>query len=71
VIAAVGFMEQHLEIPKDMNPQWASLIENCWRREPDRRPTFEELLQKLEVLQSTETLFYSKPGDSLLGHGGS
>ncbi|XP_026408695.1 dual specificity protein kinase shkD-like isoform X1 [Papaver somniferum] len=37
VIAAVGFMEQRLEIPKDMNPQWASLIKNCWQRLFTRR----------------------------------
>ncbi|XP_026422905.1 uncharacterized protein LOC113318853 isoform X3 [Papaver somniferum] len=71
VIAAVGFMEQRLEIPKNMNPQWASLLENCWQSKPERRPIFGELLEKLVVLQSAETLFYSKPSDSLLGHGGS
>ncbi|KAI3743641.1 hypothetical protein L1987_61352 [Smallanthus sonchifolius] len=32
VIAAVGFMNQRLEIPKDADPLWASLIESCWCR---------------------------------------
>lgn len=32
VIGAVGFMNQRLEIPKDVEPQWASLIESCWHR---------------------------------------
>ncbi|KAI3512380.1 hypothetical protein L1887_19695 [Cichorium endivia] len=32
VIGAVGFMNQRLEIPNDVDPQWASLIESCWSR---------------------------------------
>ncbi|RZC62249.1 hypothetical protein C5167_023979 [Papaver somniferum] len=32
VIAAVGFMNQRNEIPKDTDPLWASLIESCWHR---------------------------------------
>ncbi|GJT19302.1 PAS domain-containing protein tyrosine kinase family protein [Tanacetum coccineum] len=32
VIGAVGFMNQRLEIPNDVNPQWASLIGSCWSR---------------------------------------
>ncbi|GAU45058.1 hypothetical protein TSUD_198460 [Trifolium subterraneum] len=30
VIGAVGFMNQRPEIPKDVDPGWASLIEICW-----------------------------------------
>ncbi|KAG7991164.1 hypothetical protein I3843_02G061600 [Carya illinoinensis] len=51
VIGAVGFMNQRLEIPKDADPQWASIIESCWHRDPACRPTFQELLQKLRELQ--------------------
>ncbi|PWA74793.1 PAS domain-containing protein tyrosine kinase family protein [Artemisia annua] len=32
VIGVVGFMDRRLEIPNDVNPEWASLIENCWSR---------------------------------------
>lgn len=32
VIGAVGFMDQRLEIPKDVEPQWAYLIKSCWHR---------------------------------------
>eukprot|EP00257_Ricinus_communis_P025705 XP_025013119.1 serine/threonine-protein kinase PITSLRE isoform X2 [Ricinus communis] len=32
VIGAVGFMNQRLEIPKDVDPLWASIIESCWHR---------------------------------------
>lgn len=32
VIGAVGFMNNRLEIPEDVDPQWASIIEGCWQR---------------------------------------
>ncbi|PRQ39450.1 putative protein kinase TKL-CTR1-DRK-2 family [Rosa chinensis] len=51
VIGAVGFRKERLEIPKDVDPQWASMIESCWHRcDPARRPTFHELLEKLKAL---------------------
>lgn len=51
VIGAVGFMNQRLEIPKDVDPQWASIIESCWHSDPTLRPTFQELLERLRDLQ--------------------
>ncbi|KAM7280782.1 hypothetical protein ACFE04_007916 [Oxalis oulophora] len=51
VIGAVGFMNQRLDIPKDVDPQWASIIESCWQSDPQTRPTFQELLEKLRELQ--------------------
>ncbi|XP_020866539.1 RGS domain-containing serine/threonine-protein kinase A isoform X2 [Arabidopsis lyrata subsp. lyrata] len=33
VIGAVGFMNQRLEVPKNVDPQWISLMESCWHRE--------------------------------------
>lgn len=32
VIGAVGFMNQRLDIPTDIDPQWAAIIESCWHR---------------------------------------
>nr|BAB10760.1 protein kinase [Arabidopsis thaliana] len=32
VIGAVGFMNQRLEVPKNVDPQWISLMESCWHR---------------------------------------
>ncbi|KAF8394683.1 hypothetical protein HHK36_020900 [Tetracentron sinense] len=55
VIGAVGFMDQRLEIPKDLDPQWVSIIESCWHSEPHRRPTFQELLEMLKDLQRQYT----------------
>ncbi|BBG93066.1 PAS domain-containing protein tyrosine kinase family protein [Prunus dulcis] len=51
VIGAVGFMDQRLEIPKDLDPQWASMIESCWQSDAASRPTFQELLEKLRDMQ--------------------
>ncbi|XP_024984289.1 serine/threonine-protein kinase STY46-like [Cynara cardunculus var. scolymus] len=51
VIGAVGFMNRKLEIPKDVDPMWASLIQTCWCSEAEARPTFQELLYKLKDLQ--------------------
>ncbi|XP_059632809.1 uncharacterized protein LOC132275359 [Cornus florida] len=56
VIGAVGFMNQRLDIPEDLDPQWASIIESCWNSEPQCRPTFQELLEKLKDLQRQYTI---------------
>ncbi|XP_071685640.1 uncharacterized protein [Rutidosis leptorrhynchoides] len=50
VIAAVGFMNKRLEIPKDVDSMWVSLIESCWCSKPQSRPTFQEILYKLKDL---------------------
>ncbi|TXG71608.1 hypothetical protein EZV62_000187 [Acer yangbiense] len=68
VIGAVGFMNQRLEIPKDVDPQWASIIESCWHSDPQCRPSFQELLEILRDLQRKYTIQYqasrSTAGDS-------
>ncbi|GKD33795.1 dual specificity protein kinase splA-like protein [Tanacetum coccineum] len=51
VIGAVGFMNRRLEIPKDVDPLWASLIKNCWCSEPQSGPTFQEIVCRLKELQ--------------------
>ncbi|XP_026457399.1 uncharacterized protein LOC113358101 isoform X1 [Papaver somniferum] len=60
VIGAVGFMDRRMEIPEDIDPHWASLIESCWHSDPKCRPSFEELLEKLKVLPSRYS--FQKPG---------
>ncbi|GAA0186515.1 non-receptor serine/threonine protein kinase [Lithospermum erythrorhizon] len=56
VIGAVGFMDQRLEIPKDVDPQWAAIIESCWLSESQSRPSFQELMEKLKDLQKQYTI---------------
>ncbi|KAL6519767.1 hypothetical protein OROMI_032661 [Orobanche minor] len=51
VIGAVGFMNQRLDMPKDIDPQWVSIIDSCWHSEPQCRPSFQELVEKLKELQ--------------------
>ncbi|KAJ4869656.1 PAS domain-containing protein tyrosine kinase family protein [Raphanus sativus] len=49
VIGAVGFMNQRLEIPKDVDPLWISLMQSCWHSETKLRPTFQELMERLSA----------------------
>ncbi|PIN19218.1 Tyrosine kinase [Handroanthus impetiginosus] len=58
VIGAVGFMNQRLELPEDIDPQWASIIENCWHSDPQCRPSFQELVEKLKDLQRQYAIQY-------------
>ncbi|XP_043711261.1 uncharacterized protein LOC122660143 [Telopea speciosissima] len=68
VIGAVGFMNQRLEIPKDLDPQWTSIIESCCHSDPRCRPTFQDLLERLKDLQRQYSiqsqLNRAKPGDT-------
>lgn len=99
VVGAVGFMDHRLDIPSDVDPHWASMIESCWDRctyyiyffdistyylfanseettvlnvkqlilvfnkpilsassDPQRRPSFQELLDQLRDLQKQYNL---------------
>lgn len=51
VIGAVGFMNQRLDIPEDVDSRWTSIIESCWDSDPQKRPSFQELLEKLKDMQ--------------------
>ncbi|WOL03259.1 3-phosphoinositide-dependent protein kinase B-like [Canna indica] len=50
VIAAVGFMNQRLDLPENLDPQWVSIIESCWHSEPKSRPTFQQLIERFRDL---------------------
>ncbi|PON34210.1 Serine/threonine protein kinase [Parasponia andersonii] len=50
VVAAVAFMNRRLEIPTNVNPQVAALIEICWDNEPWRRPSFSYIMEVLQQL---------------------
>ncbi|KAG6512983.1 hypothetical protein ZIOFF_031127 [Zingiber officinale] len=66
VIAAVGFMNQRLEIPKDLDQRWVSIIESCWL-EPKLRPTFQELIERLKELQRQHSV-QSPPASRDIAH---
>lgn len=51
VVGAVGFMNQLLQIPEGLNPQWTSMIESCWHSDPNCRPSFQDLAEQLKDFQ--------------------
>ncbi|TYH54401.1 hypothetical protein ES332_D09G166200v1 [Gossypium tomentosum] len=55
VVAAVGFKGQRLEIPHDLNPQVAAIIEDCWANEPWKRPSFSNIMDQLKSLIKPST----------------
>ncbi|MED6162076.1 copper transport protein ctr1 [Stylosanthes scabra] len=59
VVAAVGFKRKRLEIPHDLNPHVAALIEACWADEPWKRPSFSSIMDSLRTLIKAPT---SQPG---------
>ncbi|KAF3505455.1 hypothetical protein F2Q69_00000149 [Brassica cretica] len=50
VVAAVGFKNKRLEIPRNLNPQVAAIIETCWTNEPWKRPSFATIMDLLRPL---------------------
>ncbi|KAK9168421.1 hypothetical protein Syun_000561 [Stephania yunnanensis] len=50
VVAAVGFKNKRLEIPRNINPQVVALIEACWATDPRQRPSFSEIMDYLRPL---------------------
>ncbi|CAN6818309.1 unnamed protein product [Brassica oleracea] len=66
VIGAVGFVNQRLEIPKDIDPLWISLMESCWHSDAKLRPTFQELTEMLRDLQRKYTVQFQATRAALL-----
>ncbi|KAF8085150.1 hypothetical protein N665_0678s0009 [Sinapis alba] len=66
VIGAVAFMNQRLEIPKDIDPCWISLIERCWHSDTKLRPTFQELMEELRNLQRKYAIQFQATRSRLL-----
>jgi tRNA A-37 threonylcarbamoyl transferase component Bud32 len=48
VILLVGTQGQRPDIPNYCPPQYAQLIEDCWQEDPDKRPSFEDIITRLE-----------------------
>ncbi|KAI4326269.1 hypothetical protein MLD38_031598 [Melastoma candidum] len=55
VVGAVGFQHRRLDIPGDMDPTVAEIIEKCWQTDPNLRPTFAEIMNALKPLQKPIT----------------
>lgn len=41
-------------IPRDWPREWAELMGACWHNEPERRPTFKEVVRRLERIHKTK-----------------
>ncbi|KOM44732.1 hypothetical protein LR48_Vigan06g003800 [Vigna angularis] len=50
-----GFMDRRLDLPEDLDPHFASIIDDCWQSDPERRPSFEELIQRTLFLVNRVT----------------
>ncbi|KAJ1419498.1 Serine-threonine/tyrosine-protein kinase, catalytic domain [Sesbania bispinosa] len=66
VVAAVGFKGKRLEIPRDVNPHIAALIEACWANEPWKRPSFSSIMDSLRTLLKPPTPQPGRPNMPLL-----
>ncbi|KAL3645978.1 hypothetical protein CASFOL_011158 [Castilleja foliolosa] len=51
VVGAVGFQGRHLEIPPTVDPLVAEIINECWNRNPQARPSFAHIISRLKCLQ--------------------
>ncbi|PQP96580.1 hypothetical protein Pyn_37223 [Prunus yedoensis var. nudiflora] len=50
VVGVVGFMDRRLDIPEGLDPQVVLVIEDCWRSDPEQRPSFEDIIQRMKGL---------------------
>ncbi|KAK4788057.1 hypothetical protein SAY86_019376 [Trapa natans] len=47
VVGVVGFMDRRLDIPEGIDPEIVSIIWDCWLSDPNERPSFENILQRM------------------------
>ncbi|KAI5664839.1 hypothetical protein M9H77_24162 [Catharanthus roseus] len=66
VVAAVGFKGKRLEIPRDVDPRIAKLIESCWANESWKRPSFTSVMESLKSLIKPSTTPQSGHADMSL-----
>lgn len=55
VVGIVGFMDRRLDLPEGLDPHVASIINDCWQSDPEQRPSFEELVQRMMLIVSRVT----------------
>ncbi|KAI5669718.1 hypothetical protein M9H77_19571 [Catharanthus roseus] len=51
VVGAVGFQGRRLKIPDRVDAVVAEIITDCWDSNPEKRPTFGEIIARLKCLQ--------------------
>ncbi|OEL38235.1 Serine/threonine-protein kinase EDR1 [Dichanthelium oligosanthes] len=55
VVGAVGFQDRRLDIPKEVDPLVARIIFECWQKDPNLRPSFQQLTSALKTVQRLVT----------------
>ncbi|RWR80771.1 serine/threonine-protein kinase EDR1 isoform X1 [Cinnamomum micranthum f. kanehirae] len=50
VVGVVGFMDRRLDIPEDLDPRISTIIHDCWQSDPEQRPSFEQIRQRMADL---------------------
>lgn len=61
VVGMVGFMDHRLDIPENLDPKLVSVMQDCWRNDPDLRPSFEEILERIWDMVKQSRAATSKP----------
>ncbi|KAH7433010.1 hypothetical protein KP509_07G050200 [Ceratopteris richardii] len=61
VVGMVGFMDHRLDIPENLDPNLVSIMQDCWRSDPDSRPAFEEILERMREMVKQTKHMASKP----------
>lgn len=51
VVGAVGFMNQRLEVPDNLDPEWAAMMTECWDSDAKLRPSFQDITDRLKEMQ--------------------
>lgn len=61
VVGAVGFMNQRLQIPEGLDPEWVAMMEGCWHSDPAIRPSFQDITDRLKDIQKQLSGFSTRP----------
>lgn len=49
VVGAVGFQGRRLSIPSEVDPTVAEIISDCWKQDPQARPSFAQIINRLKT----------------------
>ena len=61
VSTAVGWNNERLEIPEDIDSHLADLIRQCFEGEPEKRPNFEQIIISLRKIRSSHLSKTAEP----------
>lgn len=53
VVGVVGFMDRRLDLPDGVDPRISSIIKECWQSNPELRPSFEDIIQRMTAILQT------------------